>query len=514
MKSGKVLILETNRHLRLARTRALSQEGYYVTSLSSVEKAAKVARRQSYELLVISGEEPELLNMLLARFRPEMSVLIIATEDTITKAAGCSGTGIHSFLIKPFSMNKFKDSVARTIDRARMVKEDLRSKTLTDLEQANRLLASQAEIEQFFRLIVEISASSTKADHVSLATKDEATGKFVVKAQRGDYQPAWQKICQQTIKIGKPTLLDETTQNSRLHRLMIDTGISAILCLPLVIKGEVVGAINHIKVTKGARFTSSDVNFASILGWWSSIALENARLLSSLQSQHIRVEQLLHEICLAQENERKRVSIEIHDSVAQWMVGASYDIKACSTLISESRFADLDLELARIRKTVQSSVKELRRAIANLRPLPLEEIGLVGALRQAAEVLNEDGIRCHTEIAGQLPKLTFAQESNTYWIVQEILTNIRNHSKATDVNLRIQSGDNTVSVEVNDNGQGFEPNQIMNSSLQLGHMGLLGMQERAELLGGYLSINSQPGKGTSIGFSFPVLSQVTMKTRA
>ncbi len=196
------------------------------------------------------------------------------------------------------------------------------------------------------------------------------------------------------------------------------------------------------------------------------------------------------------------------------MVGASYDIKACSTLISESRIIELELELDNIRKTLQRSVKELRRAIANLRPLPLEERGLVGALSQAAEVLNEEGIRCHTEIVGQLPELTFAQENTTYWIVQEVLTNIRNHSQATDVNLCIQFGDNTVSVEVSDNGQGFDPNQVMNSTIQLGHMGLLSMKERAELLGGYLSINSQPGKGTSIGFSFPVSSQVTMKTGA
>ena len=514
MRSGKVLILEADRHLRLSRTRALSREGYHVTSVSSVEKAVKAATRQSYELLVISGEEPELLNMLLARFPPEMTVLIIATEDTVSKAAECSGAGIHSFLIKPFSVNKFKNSVAQTLDRARVVKEHLRSKTLTDLEQANRLLASQAEIDEFFRLVVEISAASTKADYVSLATKDEATGRFVVKAQRGDYQPTWQKIYQQTIKIGKPTLLDETTQNhSRLHRLMTETGISAILCTPFVIKEEVTGAINHIKVTKGARFTSGDLNFASILGWWSSIALENARLLSSVQSQQIRVERLLREITLAQENERKRVSVEIHDGVAQWMVGASYDIKTCSTLISESRFTDLELELDKIRKTLQRSVKELRRAIANLRPLPLEERGLVGVLGQAAEVLNEDGIKCHTEMVGQLPKLTFAQESNTYWIVQEILTNVRNHSRATDVNLRVQFGDNTVSIEVSDNGQGFDPNRVMNSTIHPGQIGLLSMKERAELLGGYLSINSKPGKGTSINFSFPVSFQVTMKAR-
>ena len=184
------------------------------------------------------------------------------------------------------------------------------------------------------------------------------------------------------------------------------------------------------------------------------------------------------------------------------MVGASYDIKTCSNLISESRFTDLELGLTKIRKTLQRSIKELRLAIANLRPLPLEEIGLVGTFHQALEVLHEEGIRCHIEVQGELPKLTLAQEKITYWIVQECLTNIRRHSKASDVNLLIQFGDNTVSVEVNDNGQGFEPNQVMNSTIPLGHIGLLGMKERAELLGGPLSINSKPGKGTSIRFSF------------
>ena len=500
---SKVLILEAERGLRLSRIRTLSQEGYDVTGVSRVEEAAKAAKRQSYELLVISVEEPELLNMLLAQFPSEMSVLIIATRDTVSQAAECSGAGIHSFLIQPFSANKFRDSIAQTIDRARLVKEGLRSKILANLEQVNRMLAAKAEIDQFFKLVVEISAAGTKADYVSLVIKDDATEKLVIKAQLGDHNPTWKKICQHVTKTGRPILFDEATPNHPyLRRLVTDSGISAILHIPLVIKGDVLGAINHIKVTKRARFVSSDLNFASILGWWASMGLENARLLGSFQRQYLHVEKLLHEISLAQENERRRVAIDIHDGVAQWLVGASYDIKTCSNLISESRFTDLELGLTKIRKTLQRSIKELRLAIANLRPLPLEEIGLVGTFHQALEVLHEEGIRCHIEVQGELPKLTLAQEKITYWIVQECLTNIRRHSKASDVNLLIQFGDNTVSVEVNDNGQGFEPNQVMNSTIPLGHIGLLGMKERAELLGGPLSINSKPGKGTSIRFSF------------
>jgi len=275
----------------------------------------------------------------------------------------------------------------------------------------------------------------------------------------------------------------------------------------------VIGAINHIKAVERARFNSGDLNLASILAWWSSLALENSWLIGKVQQQHYHVADLLHEISFAQQNERRRVAIEIHDGVAQWMVGASYDIKACSTLIAESRLGELEEELAKIGKTLQRSVKELRRAIANLRPLALQEVGLVPAICQAVESLNEEGIRCHTEVDGELPKLTFTEETTTYWIVQEILTNIRNHSKASDVNIQIQFRDDTVSVEVSDNGQGFNPDEVMNSTMPLQHMGLLGMQERVKLLGGYLSIDSNVGQGTVIRFSFPVSLRLTMTTK-
>ncbi len=513
MRSGKVLILESNEHLRSSWTRTLSREGYSVTVSSSVKEAVEEAEQQSYELLVIHAEEPELMDMLLPQFPPEVSILIITTEDAVSRIVEGLGTGIHSFLIQPFSLSKFKKVVARTMDRTLSVAEGLRSKILTTLEQANHLLDSEVEMDQFFKLIVEMSATGTTADYVSLAIRNEMTGKFVINAEQGKSKPAWASICQELTEIGEPILLDETTQNhSLLHGLMTEVGISAVLCIPLTIKGNVIGAMNHIKIADRGQFASSDLNFASILAWWISIAIENARLFSRVQKQRLHVDELLDEISRAQENERKRVAIQIHDGVAQWMVGASYSIKACSTLISESRIAELETELYKIEKTLQRSVKELRRTIANLRPLPLEEVGLVNALRHTTEEVVEDGIRCHTEVDGQCPKLSFAEETTTYWIVQEILTNIRNHSKASDVHLRIRFSDTAVSVEVTDNGQGFNPDEVLSSVVPLEHMGLVGMKERARLLGGSLIINSNPGQGTSIDFTFPISSRVAMKT--
>jgi signal transduction histidine kinase len=513
-RSDKVLILEANKHVRLSRTRILSREGYDVTSVSTVEEAVQAVQRRSYGLFIMSVVEPDLLNMLLAQFPPTLGILMITTQDIVGKIVECSGVGIHSFLVHPFSAYRFREAVAQIIDKTRLVKEGFKSEILSTLACTNRLLAAEDETDKFFKLVVEKSATDTRADYVSLSVKDEETGKFVVKTQIGDYEPSWRKISQRVEAIGQPMLLDVTRQDhSELNGLMTKAGISAMLYIPLIIEGEVFGAINHIKVKESARFISSDLNFASILGWWSSLVLENARLLSSIQKQHIHLEKLLNEISLAQENERRRVAIEIHDGVAQWMVGATYDINACSTLIAESRFADLELELTKIKKTLQKSVKELRRAIANLRPLPLEEMGLTGALRQATAILDDEGIRCYTRVDGNLPKLTLAEETTTYWIIQEILTNIRNHSGATDVNINIRYQSRSVSVEVSDNGQGFNINEIMNDGIRLGHMGLLGMKERAELLGGYLSINSNLGEGTSIGFTFPASSRTHIKTQ-
>lgn len=514
MRNGKILILEADRCLRPSWTRALIREGYHVTGTSSVQKAAKAANQQSYKLFIISVQNPELLNMLLARFPPEMSVLIITTADGINRVVERPGTGIRSFLIRPFSLNKLKATVAQTIDAALLVEESFRSKILMELERVNHLLASETEIDNFFKLVTEISGVDTKADYVSLLARDEKSGKFVIRTEIGDHKPTWKSVCQQVMKTGKPILLDETTQNlSHLHRLTSGAGISAMLCVPIIAMGEVVGAINNIKIAKGDRFTQGDLTLVSILGWWSSMALENVRLYGICGGRRLHPDKLLQEVSLAQENERKRVATDIHDGVTQWMVSAFYRLQASITLISESRFSDLRSELIGIEHAVHSSVTELRRIINNLRSPQLEEHGLAAALLQEIAVLEEEGIKYQVDIGATLPKLPPAVESTIYRIVQEALTNVRKHAKATCVSLCIKSYDNTISVEISDDGQGFNTKEVINSKIPLEHLGLLGIKERVELLCGNLSIDSGIGEGTSISVTFPVASRLTMKTK-
>ncbi|HEY40808.1 MAG TPA: GAF domain-containing protein [Dehalococcoidia bacterium] len=511
MRSGKIIMLEADGSLRINRVRTLSREGYNVTGVACIEEAIEATRQQPYDLLIVGAGEPEQLDSLLTPLPPEISVLVLAAFNTIGKVVEHAGTGIHTFLLEPVSLSKLRSTVARIITSTRLVKGGIRSEILTSLARTNWSLASESETEQFFKRVVEISAADTEADNVVLLVKDEATDTLVTRAHAGKHPPDMQAICNRVTDTGEPVLIDEKTRDPELHRLMTDAGAAAIMCVPLLIKGNVVGAIGHTKVTKGAKFSANDLSFASLIAWWCSMALENARLFSRIQRQYLHMERLLEEIRVAQENERRRVAVEIHDGVAQWMVGASYGIKAIGNLISEQRLAELELELTKISDTVQTSIRELRRAISNLRPLPLEELGLTQALQQAVESLKEDGIKCNVEIDGDLPQLTPAEESTTYWIVQEILSNIRKHAGASEVTARIRCHDNMFSVEVSDNGQGFSPERVINSESRLVHLGLLGMKERAELIGGNLNIKSKQGKGTTVSFAFPVSSLETVE---
>ena len=511
MGSGNILILEADEGLRLNRARTLSREGYSVNDVVCIKEAIEATRQQSYDLLIVGAGEPERLDSLLTPLPPEISVLMLATVDTIGQVVEHAGTGIHSFLLEPFSPSELKSTVARIINSTRLVKGSIRSEILTSLARANWSLTSETETEQFFKRVVEICAADTEAENVVLLVKDEATGTLAIRAQAGKHPPELQAICNRVIDTEEPVLINETTRDTKLRHMMPDTGATAVMCVPLLIKGSVVGAMGHTKVLEGAKFTTNDLSFASLIAWWCSMALENARLFGRIQRQYLHMERLLEEIRVAQDNERRRVAVEIHDGAAQWMVGASYGIKAIGNLISEQRLAELELEMTKIRDTVQTSIRELRRAISNLRPLPLEELGLPTAVSQAAESLKEDGIECHTTVDRDLPQLTPAQESTTYWIVQEILSNIRKHSGASEITARIQCHDSEFSVEVSDNGQGFNPERVINSESRLVHLGLLGMQERAELLGGKLDIESEQGKGTSVSFTFPVSSLETVE---
>ncbi|UCB43809.1 MAG: sensor histidine kinase [Dehalococcoidales bacterium] len=242
------------------------------------------------------------------------------------------------------------------------------------------------------------------------------------------------------------------------------------------------------------------------------MVVTDTNLTRSHHNYAVQSAQVLEEIYLARDNERRRLSAEIHDGVVQWMVGALYRINACRHNISPLKPGDLADELANVAMTLKQSVGELRRIITDLRPLPLEKLGLVPALRQAMSLLEEENIICGFEFNSILPKLTPCEERAVFGIVQEALNNVRKHSAASSAHLRLQFRDDAFSVDVFDNGQGFNPEEAIDNQVRPSHIGLLSMKDRAELIGACLQIDSHPGEGTVISLTFSPTSQQIIPT--
>ncbi len=278
------------------------------------------------------------------------------------------------------------------------------------------------------------------------------------------------------------------------------------LFCPIRTKGNLIGILVLSKKQSGTPYYSEDIDLLTTMTTGAAVVVENAIILSNLKEQQLRVEQLLTRTVLAQEEERKRISIELHDSVAQWLVSASYRVQACRALLSKTDNSEAQGELAEIEATIDTSLKELRQVMTGLHPPALDELGLVHTLRQALERLKPEGIAYHLDITGEPARLNPSTELAVYRVVQEAIHNVRKHSGASAVVLRLQFAPGNVMAEVSDNGKGFNLTQTMRSAVPVGHMGLLGMKERAAMLGGTLEIKTRHGAGTSICLMLPIAS--------
>ena len=181
---------------------------------------------------------------------------------------------------------------------------------------------------------------------------------------------------------------------------------------------------------------------------------------------------------------------------------SGYTLEEVQSLPPEKIYAPSSL--LKIEETIRSSIRELRRTIANLRFQPLVQLGLIGALNQC--LIRNDGIDCQFSVHGKPIKLSMLKEGTIYWAAQEMVTNVCKHASASKINLQLHYCDGTVSIRATDNGLGFNVDEVMKNSISLGRLGLFGMKERVELLGGSLVINSCVGEGTTVLLTLPVLT--------
>ncbi|MBM3142947.1 MAG: hypothetical protein FJ005_07875 [Chloroflexi bacterium] len=178
-------------------------------------------------------------------------------------------------------------------------------------------------------------------------------------------------------------------------------------------------------------------------------------------------------------------------------------------MLSQSKVDQARDEVECSISAIKQSIRELRRIMADLYPPALSEIGLEQTLHHYIEGFQKEaGITCHFQTEGLPDRISSSLEIGIYRIVQEAIHNVRKHACATELDINLRFEPNQVSVEIKDNGKGFDFSQAIRTGRSLGHLGLLIMKDRAEMLGGSLEIRTSLGAGTKIILKMPVSAKL------
>lgn len=210
------------------------------------------------------------------------------------------------------------------------------------------------------------------------------------------------------------------------------------------------------------------------------------------------------QIIKAQEDERLRVSREIHDGPAQIMANAIYQSGMCERLI------DIDRERAKegllqLRSQIRSCLTEIRKIIFDLRPMTLDDLGLVAAVEQFLEKFeNRFGIKVEFGFMGNECKLNKHAEVSMFRIIQESLNNIYKHAKVKTAKLKLVYTFENITIIVEDKGCGFAVDSLKTEEEKAECYGVMGMKERVKLLKGQFSLQSEPGRGTKLRIMLPI----------
>jgi signal transduction histidine kinase len=237
------------------------------------------------------------------------------------------------------------------------------------------------------------------------------------------------------------------------------------------------------------------------------VAIERAEALEQLTQGRETYRQLARHYLVAQDEERRRLARELHDETSQSLSALALNIRAAAEM---AELLDQDQGLVermkKLESMAQQTAQELSRIINDLRPALLDSAGLVPAIRRFAEdKLQPQGIDIMIEVRGSLPRLAPEVEATIYRFTQGAIANIARHAEAQKLFILIECGEDLLSLQIADDGRGFDVSTITGIDETTGRgRGLFAMKERIRLLGGTCRVESAVGEGTTVVAEIPI----------
>lgn len=281
-----------------------------------------------------------------------------------------------------------------------------------------------------------------------------------------------------------------------------------ILSLPLSVRHQVIGSIvlGQAKVNQETNLTFDEFKLMLGMAQQLGLSIENARLYQEAQEREMMLGELLHQVVGAQEAERQRIARELHDATGQSLTAIALGLRGVETILHNDPSLAVE-QIKELKSFSTDALGELRQIIADLRPSQLDDLGLVAALQwYVQEFEKRYAIRTDFVMEGSRSRLPPEYETVLFRIAQEALINVAKHAYASHANVKLEIYPAQVCVMIKDNGRGFDMEKTLRGDRRAG-WGLLGIQERALLLGGQYEIDSGPGRGTRIRVTIPLVAE-------
>jgi signal transduction histidine kinase len=298
----------------------------------------------------------------------------------------------------------------------------------------------------------------------------------------------------------KPLAIADIRRDWRWTPLKGTEYICSWLGVPLLYRNKPLGLVT-IDRAKVDPFSQEEIALAEAFAGHAAIALQNADLFSKVQVQQDRLRKLSNRVVAAQEDERRRISRELHDEMGQALTAIKLNLQMLLAAPPQDEMSLVE-RLNELVALSNDSLQEVRRLAMDLRPTLLDDLGLVPTLNWYQTQFQK---RCKTRltlsVVPNLPRLSAETETALYRVAQEALTNISRHAQAGYAEISLSKDNEAIRFSIIDDGIGFvlEPD----NRIDIPGVGLTSMLERIEALNGQLEISSSPGEGTCIFISIP-----------
>lgn len=367
--------------------------------------------------------------------------------------------------------------------------ERQRAHELETVAKVSAAASGILDVQELLDTVVELGRKNFDRYHMFVYLLDEKTGNLIQETGVKE-KPLIVKVDCKTSLIShaacarKGMIVNDIQRTPDYDLTPMLPMAQSEMAVPMVVGDELIGVLS-IQSKQSNDFVDSDIWVMATLADLTAVAVQNARLYTQAQE-------------LAALEERNRLARELHDSVSQALYGIALGARTARTLL-ERNPAKLHEPLDYVLALAEGGLTEMRALIFELRPESLENEGLINALsKQAAALQVRHGLKVEVDLCNE-PDIPLDVKETLYRIAREGLHNTIKHAQATHVILRIQRTETAVTLEVSDNGLGFE---VMDSFP--GHLGLQSMRERTLRLNGTIEVKSAPGKGTNIFVSIPI----------